>query len=715
MDDRPRLRSESARRAIPRPFDRTSSFGGWAAAVAILAYVLAFQAAFFVERLYASGDKPEERWMRWQLLGAPELLDPLLRLVRSLAWPTFLVERAPLLIVATAVWTVAVMLGGCLVRILLSKFSMTRWETRLLSAGLGIAILSLIVQILGLVGALTRGSIALVAGVVFVSWIAIRSIPGAARTSIRPEDAPPRYARIGVILAVACNVGLAVLAASLPTPDYDAHAYHLLAPKEYFAAGRITFLPHNVYAAFPFLTEMFHLLGMTVLGDWFQGGLAGQVTLAGFGLLGTGAVAILAARLFGPRAGWAAALIYATTPWVYRLTAIPYVEGAMLAFFTLGLWAASRAAESPGRWGFLSGLLAGAAIGCKYPALLMVALPLAVTLVAVARRSPLVALAGFAVGFLLVGGPWLARNAYWTGNPVYPLAYEWFGGPGWSPFKNERFVRGHQSTDFRVVTMASYARDIVTRSDWQSSLLFAFAPLALFGRNLRWAASLWLILIYLFLAFFLATHRLDRFFLAVEPIAAVLAGAGLVVALGRLGRIPTFAVVVPVIAFQFVFCATPLCGMNRYAAPIEEARRIARESVAGSLSALTESGLVDSSDGVLFVGVAAVYDVPARAYYNTVFDDNLFEGIASDPNRPGLLRGAEDVHAELIRRDIRFVFVDWDWVKRYRSPGNYGFPDFIQPAVFTELSSAGVLQPIWPLDRRLPYTLYRVLPASDGR
>ena len=65
------------------------------------------------------------------------------------------------------------------------------------------------------------------------------------------------------------------LGAMLPTVDFDAIEYHLQGPKEYYRAGRIAFLPHNVYTSMPFSIEMLHLLGMEVVGDWWLGALVG--------------------------------------------------------------------------------------------------------------------------------------------------------------------------------------------------------------------------------------------------------------------------------------------------------------------------------------------------------------------------------------------------------------------------------------------------------
>ena len=67
-----------------------------------------------------------------------------------------------------------------------------------------------------------------------------------------------------------------LLASMLPSIDFDVLEYHLQGPKEYFQAGKIAFLPHNVYTNMPFNVEMLHLLAMEVMGDWWWGGWPGS-------------------------------------------------------------------------------------------------------------------------------------------------------------------------------------------------------------------------------------------------------------------------------------------------------------------------------------------------------------------------------------------------------------------------------------------------------
>ena len=81
---------------------------------------------------------------------------------------------------------------------------------------------------------------------------------------------------------IAPFVVVMILGSMLPSIDFDVLEYHLQGPKEYYQAGRIAFLPHNVYTSMPFGVEMLHLPAMEVMGDWWWGGLAGQLLVALF-------------------------------------------------------------------------------------------------------------------------------------------------------------------------------------------------------------------------------------------------------------------------------------------------------------------------------------------------------------------------------------------------------------------------------------------------
>ena len=95
--------------------------------------------------------------------------------------------------------------------------------------------------------------------------------------------------------------------------------------------------------------------------------------------------------------------------------------------------------------------------------------------------------------------------------------------------------------------------------------------------------------------------------------------------------------------------------------------------------------------GALAVGDAAVFDLEPPMLYNTCFDDCIFQRLVEG-------KTPEQVRTELLSRQIAYVYVDWGEIERYRSPGNYGFTDFVQPAVFDRLVAQRVLIPLEPIE-----------------
>lgn len=226
-------------------------------------------------------------------------------------------------------------------------------------------------------------------------------------------------------LLLAATGALTLLTAATPSPFYDQLHYHLAFPFQWLRHGRIEVFPRQAYSYFPATVGLLYTYALAALGagaaqavHWWLGGVA---------VAGTGA---LAAALRGPRAGWWAAALLATTPSVMLLATWAAADLAILAFTVAALVMLllavrdARLAAAPGWW-VLVGALAGLAAGCKYLAVLTAAAPIAVAVLAVptpagaVRRLPRLALAG--LGGLASFGPWLLRNAVATGNPVYPF------------------------------------------------------------------------------------------------------------------------------------------------------------------------------------------------------------------------------------------------------------------------------------------------------
>ncbi len=456
---------------------------------------------------------------------------------------------------------------------------------------------------------------------------------------------------------------------------------------------------------------MFSYLGMILTGDDFQGGLVGQTVLATFGPMTAVAIYLIGRRLYSTEAGVWGAIVYAASPWFYRLSSIPYVEGAMLCYLTTGLLVVSLQGTSSLAAAWVVGVMAGGAFGCKYPALAMVVAPLFTAMLISCRQRIVARGSMFAIGFLSIAGIWLVRNSVWTGNPIFPLLDPLFGSHHWSVERYEHFRSAHQSTNFSAGAMLGFIQDIIIRSDWQSGLLFAGVPFA-FGRGKRGLGlALVILIVYQFLIFFVGTHRLDRFFLAILPVAAILSGSGLAV----LRSAGWHWVVIPsvglLIVYNTLLCLTPLAGFNLFAERLEKARRVAMEAVSPTLAALGRDRRIDPMSTVLYVGLAAVYDAPSRSLYNTVFDESLLGEVILDQaqNPPGLL-SSNACLKNLRDREVDFVVVDWTWIERYRQPGNYGFPEFVVPAIFDRLVREKVLLPV-KVDG--VWDLYQVAPELD--
>ena len=212
--------------------------------------------------------------------------------------------------------------------------------------------------------------------------------------------------------------------------DYDSLMYHLAAPGQYLRAGRITDLPYDHHTYFPFTMEMLYLLGLKLQGPvlaklfhWLMLPLSCLTLIA------------IGQRHLSRRAGWFAAALLASLPVVQAEASTAYIDLGLTAFVLLAfLCFANWLATHADRWLIASGIFCGFCLGTKYLGALTFGWLFlwAVGTMIKTRRLELKPLALFTVSALLLGGGWYVRNWTATGNPVFPFAYEIFGGRGWN-------------------------------------------------------------------------------------------------------------------------------------------------------------------------------------------------------------------------------------------------------------------------------------------
>ena len=416
------------------------------------------------------------------------------------------------------------------------------------SVALGLGVMGLTVLALGLAGWLTRTTAfaLIVVGIVLLAARVARVVretkgfeAGARAWLAAPAEWDWLWLVVVPPLAIAA-VGAMVPPGMLWHPDephgYDVVEYHLQVPREWYEAGRIVPLTHNVFSYFPFNVEVHYLLAMHLRGGPWAGMYLAQLMHGALVVLSAVAASGFARLVAPARAGATiAAVAGAAVPWLALLAPMGYNEGGLLLYGTLAIGHALRAstpADAPLRRFALAGVMAGFACGTKLTAVPMVLLgvPAALLVDAVAARAvPLKQVVVGAVTFVAAGlltfSPWLVRNVAWAGNPVFPEATSVLGRAHFTDVQAERWRRAHAPPpEQRPISARASAFGAEVLGNWRFGYLVV--PLSVAGACLgRRGPGRWYLVTLLvgLTVFWLAlTHLQGRFFVLAIPICALL-------------------------------------------------------------------------------------------------------------------------------------------------------------------------------------------------
>ena len=249
------------------------------------------------------------------------------------------------------------------------------------------------------------------------------------RIGLAKTDAFLNFLLGGLLVSLVVCIGIL---SWVPPVSRDALTHHLLVPKIYLQFGKIVELPHIGFSYYPMNLDLLYILPL-----YFGNDILPKFIHFIFGLLTAGLLFRFLTKRFGTPYALFGALLFLSTPVVIKLSTTVYVDLGLVFFSTAALIYLVKWSESglPIRYLILSAVFCGLALGTKYNGLVtFFLLTLFVPFIYLRYQPERNRLQGKAVGCaaiyaltaLLFFSPWMIRNAYWTGNPIFPLYNEIF-------------------------------------------------------------------------------------------------------------------------------------------------------------------------------------------------------------------------------------------------------------------------------------------------
>jgi hypothetical protein len=361
--------------------------------------------------------------------------------------------------------------------LLIARWADRYWATGLnvstprsgIRVGIGVAGLSLLAYWSGLAGILPAAG--LVTAGCFVSGLRRRlRAPGLAGFGW-PGIAP---ATAGIVTGLGWL--LAWLWATTPPIFFDELSYHLVVPQRALATGSLPAFPWVFFTLMPHASDVLLAWGMGLgrgletVGMVSSGGdLGARAMVWGLWIACSLAVWALLVTLTWPKVSvWASPLATCTlavSPTLWFLATLPFGEtcvaiGVVTAAGLLVEPRSPAAREPAPRPWLLVGLALGLVATVKLTGLYWVVAALAAARVAGWRWKDLWPAAGVVAASV---APWWGRAFAYTGNPIYPMAYELLGGRFWGA-ENQARVMGdvaHRASDLDASGLLRLPWDLV--------------------------------------------------------------------------------------------------------------------------------------------------------------------------------------------------------------------------------------------------------------
>ncbi len=294
--------------------------------------------------------------------------------------------------------------------------------------GVGIACLSLVAVVAALCAVLWLAG---VAGVLLMG-LGCREIFHA-RFPLKSVGRFPSAVVGGLIIGVLWLV--AWLWATIPPTFFDELAYHLVIPQHSLATGTLPATPWVFFTLMPHASDLLLAWGMS-----FAGPLGARATLFALwvacSLSAWGLAELIAAPRSRSLVAPTVACALAASPTLWFLATLPFAETCLALAMVTAVAVVGASTEERRAWIPL-GLALGFAVTVKLAGWYWVAAAISAALVA---RWPVRDVARVLILAIVSVLPWWIRGALHTGNPIYPMAYEFIGGTPWSDESQARVI-----------------------------------------------------------------------------------------------------------------------------------------------------------------------------------------------------------------------------------------------------------------------------------
>jgi hypothetical protein len=539
-------------------------------------------------------------------------------------------------------------------------------ETGLFSAGISFATVQVVVHGLIAAGWLSRGTalvlfvvMALIAG---KNWKIFGELAVAGNTFLSQL----KQSRLAVLLAILIMVFLLsdAFMAMAPLTGSDAMHYHFTAPSLWLRQGFHPLCDITLSFAIG-QSHMLILLGLALGSDHISLGL---IFLGG--VLSAAALYRLAREWMSLEGSLAVTLAFLLTPMVFWQMTVAGAPDIWIMFYcTIAILAAARCISvRSASWAILAGFFAGAAGGSKYPALVI---PLALCVLLALETRSLQFSFSFALAAVAAGVWPYVRNAWWTGDPMFPFLSHFLTPNNFNPYT---FASVQADTHIAAsqggfVSWIEYPFRLVLQGQtygvghYFGPLVLVFAPLLFRAYKptplFRVGAGVWA-------AVFIAnifTSQMARFLLPVFAIALVFAFAGAETIIKNGRPVLRWACTATIVVFLFFGAASyALYARDFLPAGLGiESREHFLERLAPNYQEVSFiNSALDGKPGTALVFFRHVYYLRVAA-------------LDGDPNAswlvdPEKLRAPEFMLAFLRKLDVRWLVRTGDYPEPIREP-----------------------------------------------